>query len=168
MRAPRVFATVGTQLPFDRLLLALNDWAARRPQACVTAQTGQTEHHFSALHCATHLATPEFARHLLAADVIVSHAGMGTILMAAEAGKPLIVLPRRAALGEHRNDHQLATAARMAGLSNVTILPDAAALAETLDAALARRPAPWARPAAAQPRLIAALRAFIQGDGPRT
>ena len=47
-----------------------------------------------------------------AAAAIVAHAGMGTILTALETGKRLLVMPRRAALGEHRNDHQLATVSR--------------------------------------------------------
>ena len=44
------------------------------------------------------------------ADVIIAHAGMGTILTALEYEKTILVLPRRASLGEHRNEHQLATA----------------------------------------------------------
>ena len=53
---------------------------------------------------------------MVAADAIIAHAGMGTILTALEMGKPLLVMPRRAELGEHRNDHQLATAMRFADL----------------------------------------------------
>ncbi len=56
-----------------------------------------------------------------AATAIVAHAGMGTILTALEMGKPLLVMPRRAALGEHRNDHQLATASRFAELGRVKV-----------------------------------------------
>ena len=52
---------------------------------------------------------------MLAADAVVAHAGIGTILGALELGKPTVVMPRRAALGEHRNDHQLATARRFSG-----------------------------------------------------
>jgi len=45
------------------------------------------------------------------ARVVVAHAGIGTLLTALQLGKPLIVVPRRAALGEQRNDHQVETAA---------------------------------------------------------
>ena len=34
---------------------------------------------------------------------------MGTIISALTAGKPLMIMPRRAHLDEHRNDHQWAT-----------------------------------------------------------
>jgi UDP-N-acetylglucosamine transferase subunit ALG13 len=47
---------------------------------------------------------------------------MGTILSAAELGKPVILMPRRAKFGEHRNDHQQDTALEMARLSNVTVV----------------------------------------------
>jgi hypothetical protein len=63
---------------------------------------------------------------------------MGTILSAAELGKPLILMPRRAKFGEHRNDHQQDTALEMARLTNVTVVEDGEALHTELDMALAR------------------------------
>ena len=45
---------------------------------------------------------------------------MGTILSALHAGKPLVVMPRRASLGEQRNEHQLATAKHMEENGKVT------------------------------------------------
>lgn len=52
---------------------------------------------------------------------MVAHAGIGTILSAKRLGKPLVILPRRHALGEHRNDHQLATAREVAAQTGVYI-----------------------------------------------
>ncbi len=43
------------------------------------------------------------------ASLLVAHAGIGSVLMAQKHRKPIIIFPRRASLGEHRNDHQLAT-----------------------------------------------------------
>jgi hypothetical protein len=63
---------------------------------------------------------------------------MGTILTAAELGKPLILMPRRAKFGEHRNDHQQDTVREMARLSNVSVVEDGEALHLELDRALAR------------------------------
>jgi len=85
------------------------------------------------------------------------------ILGALEMGRPLLVMPRRAALGEHRNDHQLATARRFAELGSVSAAFDEAELhakLDTLDRLAARNrigryaPGPF----------IAALRAFIAGE----
>ncbi|OZB19064.1 MAG: hypothetical protein B7X55_04055 [Rhodobacterales bacterium 34-62-10] len=161
-----IFATVGTQLPFDRLLSALNDWAHLNPNVPVTAQTGAIRTQYAHLTCHTHLDQAAFAAQMAQASVIVAHAGMGTILAAAEAGKPVILMPRRAAYGEHRNDHQLATAAEMAVLSNVTVIDDArdlgAALATTLAATLAKTATVQPRLAAtASPRLLDTLKDFI-------
>lgn len=163
-----IFATVGTQLPFDRLLSALDDWAARHPDCPVLAQTGSGTARFAHLTCQPHLDQAQFADRMAAARVVVAHAGMGTILQAAEAGKPLILMPRRAALGEHRNDHQLATAAEMAVLSNVTVVQDATELDAALARVLARPDADHPPlPATAQPRLIAALQDFIWSEDTR-
>ena len=100
------------------------------------------------------------------AKVIVSHAGMGSILTAIEAGKPVILMPRRADLGEHRNDHQRDTAAEMATLSNVTVVEDGAALARALNAALAREADPTlaAQSRVASAPLLEAVRAFIWSE----
>lgn len=61
---------------------------------------------------------------------------MGSILSARALGKPILLMPRRAALGEHRNDHQLDTAAEMAALPHVRVVETAEDLATALDAAL--------------------------------
>ncbi len=47
---------------------------------------------------------------MIEADVVIAHAGMGSIISAAEFGKPMVLLPRRGSLRETRNDHQIATA----------------------------------------------------------
>ena len=46
-----------------------------------------------------------------ALQVVIAHDEMGSIITALEMGKPIVVMPRRAELGEHRNDHQVAAAA---------------------------------------------------------
>jgi UDP-N-acetylglucosamine transferase subunit ALG13 len=46
---------------------------------------------------------------------------MGTIISALETGKPLVVLPRLAALGEHRNDHQVGTATHFSRFSCIRV-----------------------------------------------
>lgn len=163
-----IFATVGTQLPFDRLLTMLDAWASLHRDVPVLAQTGKSPTRFAHLTCADHLDQPGFAARMAQARVIVAHAGMGTILQAAEAGKPLILMPRRADLGEHRNDHQLATAAEMSVLSNVTVVTDAKGLGTALARALQMPDASHPTlSSCAQPRLIEALKDFIWSDDSR-
>jgi UDP-N-acetylglucosamine transferase subunit ALG13 len=74
----------------------------------------------------------EFYETLVSASLVISHAGMGSIISAIELGKPIIVVPRQAALGEHRNDHQLATARSLRKSSRVTVALDETELVEKL------------------------------------
>jgi UDP-N-acetylglucosamine transferase subunit ALG13 len=157
-----IFATVGTQLPFDRLLLALDTWAALHPEVPVIAQTGRASRTYKHLQTCAHLDQRAFAATFAAARVIVAHAGMGTILTALDLGKPLILMPRRADRGEHRNNHQQDTAAEMARLSNVTVAETSEALCVALNRALAAPQAAGAPVATIRPQpLIEAVRSFI-------
>ncbi len=40
-------------------------------------------------------------------DLVISHAGIGTIILCKENGIPLIIFPRRKKYGEHGTDHQM-------------------------------------------------------------
>ena len=163
----RVFAAVGTQLPFPRLLSALDAWAAARTDAAVLAQVGRDEGRYPNMRAFPFIDQQRFAALVAEADVVVAHAGMGTILSCSEIAKPLIIMPRRAALGEHRNDHQVDTAQRMCHLSNVTMADDAGELARALDA-LAQNAGSDAGAATGLSQtsldLLHAVKAFIWGE----
>ena len=128
-----IFATVGTQLPFDRLVRALDQWASRNPQEEIFAQIGQAN--FIPANCewARTIPANTFRAKLDRCRIVVAHAGMGTIISAVEIGKPVIVLPRRSDLGEHRNDHQLATTERLRHLGVLEIADDCEKLMQLLD-----------------------------------
>lgn len=162
-----IFATVGTQLPFDRLLTALDTWAAAHPEVSVKAQTGRTNTRFPHLDCAENLDHAAFNAAFAAARVIVAHAGMGSILSASELGKPILLMPRRAAYGEHRNDHQLDTAAEMAALPNVTVIQQPEDIGPALDRILAQPLCAEAGSATASAQLIANLQNFIFATPPQ-
>lgn len=129
-----IFATVGTQLPFPRLIDALEALAPELDET-VIAQTGRAAGNWPHLDVRSTLAPRDFAAAFEAARVVVSHAGVGSILSARRYRKPLIIMPRRFSLGEHRNDHQMATARHVAGLRGVHVAWEA----EDLQALL-RRP----------------------------
>ena len=92
---------------------------------------------------------------------------MGSILSACEMGKPIVLMPRRAAYGEHRNDHQLDTALEMAAVANVTVAHTETELAAALDRLLDRPKAFDVRSANASAHLIANLQDFIFGPQPK-
>lgn len=159
-----IFVTVGAQMPFDRLVHAMDAWAATHRDVAVFAQVGDTQAPPVHMPYACMLTPAEFGARVRGAQLIVAHAGMGSILTALEYGKPLLVMPRRAALRETRNDHQLATVKQFADNARIHVAPDEHALAAQLDALLAQAPAPGQGPqigAFAAPALLGAIRAFI-------
>lgn len=158
-----IFVTVGTQLAFDRMIKAVDVWAGERARTDVFAQIGPAEYHPHHIQWQEFISPAECRAKMMEATAIVAHAGMGTILSALELGKPLLIVPRRADLGEQRNDHQLATARRFTDLGRVVVASDEKELAAKLDEldrmAVGERISPHA-----SPRLIGAVRGFIQGE----
>ena len=88
---------------------AVDHWAARSGRTDLFAQIGEggwTPEHISSK---AFLEPTEFKERFAAASLIVSHAGMGTILSALHHQKPILVMPRRASLGEQRHVFALVT-----------------------------------------------------------
>lgn len=133
-----IFITVGTQLPFERLLRGIDGWAGRNQGVPILAQVGGSSGHFPNIQTISHLSQAAFQDQLKETRLVVAHAGMGTILSASELGLPIILMPRLAKFGEHRNDHQQDTAREMVRLSNVTVVEDGESLHRALDLARAR------------------------------
>ncbi len=167
-----IFLTVGTQLPFDRLVRAVDAWAGAEGGAAgrkdvfgQIAQPGPSGYVPQNFEWTAHLDPQSIAARFAAAELIVAHAGMGSIIGALAAPKPILILPRRAALGEQRNDHQLATARRFADRPGVTVCMDEAELGPALDSLLSGVSGMAASPIGteASPELLATLRAFVFG-----
>ncbi len=118
-----IFVTIGTQLPFDRLIKIIDNLAPQLNEEIV-AQVYQCGFTPKNIKTVDFLAPDEFNTPFNKARLIISHAGMGTILSALQKDKPIIVFPRIAALGEHRSEHQLATARRLKELGVVNVAMD--------------------------------------------
>lgn len=122
-----IFVTTGTQLPFPRLIGAINDLAPELGEQ-VLAQIGPDTGTYANLEIVEHMTPARFEETFAAARIVVAHAGIGTILSAKRLGKPLVLVPRRHDLGEHRNDHQLATAREVEDRPGLHVAWDIAAL----------------------------------------
>jgi len=127
-----IFVTVGEQLPFDRLLRIIDSCALEMGQK-IFAQIGDSMWQSENFEYKKFLNPDEFNEKFDQADLIIAHAGMGTIITALEKGKPIIVLPRKSSLGEHRNDHQFATAQRFLRLDYISVAFDDEELKEMLN-----------------------------------
>ena len=157
-----ILVTVGTQLPFPRLLAAMDALAPSLDGEEVIAQAGPDPAPRPNLDLRSHLPAAAFDRLAAVARLIVGHAGIGTVLTAAAHGRPLIVMPRRAALGEHRNEHQLATAKRLEGRPGLAVAWTEA----DVPPLVATPPAAQSGAAAAPSRapLIARIRGALDGS----
>ena len=150
-----IFATVGTHhQPFDRLVrIAL----ALAGDAQLVVQHGHTGRVAAGPSVQWHrwLAPPDMTALMRAADVVVTHAGVASIVDAVRAGHRPIVVPRRQHLGEHVDDHQLQIVAALEERGIVTRLHNAADSAPgALDVPVAGWPPPG---------LKTALRAAVLG-----
>lgn len=156
-----IFVTVGAQIPFDRLIMAVDSWAVNYPaQHNVFAQIGEKGYcpaHFEFVEL---LEPPVFKQRVLWADVLVAHAGMGSILTALQYGKPILVMPRLGRLKETRNDHQVATAERMREMGKVAVAMDEDELPIKLDGLAALDKSDLISDRASD-ELLSAIRSFI-------
>lgn len=119
-----IFVTVGTQLPFDRLIRAVDEIAPDLNGEEIIAQTKGGAYVPRHIKQTGYLCTAEYSDTMRRARLIISHAGMGTIITGLMLNKPIIVVPRLFSLGEHRNEHQLATAKKMQELGMVHVAYD--------------------------------------------
>ena len=105
-----VFVSVGSMMPFDRLTRAMDEWAATNPGIPVEIQIGKGDYEPRHAKWVRKLALPDYQARVAGCALFVAHCGMGSIISAIEAGKPILMLPRLQAMGEHNTDHQSATA----------------------------------------------------------
>jgi len=102
-----IFMTVGTQFPFDRLVKAVDEAVGERGVAeQVFGQIGAGSYRPKNFDSVPELEKSVFDKYFGEANSIISHAGMGSITMALESRKPLLVMPRLSKYGEVVNNHQ--------------------------------------------------------------
>ncbi|WP_459062415.1 glycosyltransferase [Stenotrophomonas sp. PSU-St15] len=158
-----IFLTTGTQLPFDRLVSIVDAWAARSGIQGF-AQIGTSSYIPTTLKHQRFISQANFEERIRACSCIISHAGMGTIISALTYGKPAILMPRRFALGEHRNDHQLATARKLADRPFLRFIQEADELDAAYHELVSSAPLGEVLPPHADARFINGLRDLIFGN----
>ena len=154
-----ILATVGTQLPFDRFIRIVDE-AAPGLAMPVFAQTGQGSYVPHNMEWKALIEPIEFDALIARTRLIVSHAGIGTVVMAQKFRKPVILFPRRAKLGEHRNDHQVATVDALEGRPGMYVARTAEQLVALMGQELAP-PEPLVANAS-RDRLLGAVADFIR------
>jgi UDP-N-acetylglucosamine:LPS N-acetylglucosamine transferase len=106
-RLDKVVVTLGTYRGYDFSRLVERLLQVLPEETEVLWQTGDTD--VSRFGIEGHYAIPEadLTQAMQEADAVVAHAGVGTALAAFEVGVCPLLIPRRYALNEHVDDHQI-------------------------------------------------------------
>ncbi len=123
-----IFVTTGTQLPFDRLMAMVDEIAPLLGGEEVVVQAAPGNYTPVNFTPQRFISPEKFEELMDSARVVVAHAGIGSIISAMKRRKPFVVVARMASLGEHRNDHQMATARSLASRAGVAVATDARSL----------------------------------------
>ncbi len=159
-----IFLTVGSMMPFDRLVSAVDGWAETRGRNDVFAQIGNGIYVPRACEWVRKLSSAEFGDVLNRTSLVVAHAGMGTVLKAMEAGLPMVLLPRAASLREVTTDHQLHAATWLSQKPGIRVVMQADELASALDSALENLSSPGSALSATAPaQFVDSIRTLLRG-----
>ena len=149
-----IFATLGTnEAPFDRLLVALGALQLDEP---LIVQCGHSSVRPVNADCVEFLDFEEMAGHVRSARIVVTHAGVGSVLLCLAEGVRPIVVPRRRRHREAVDDHQLEFGRHLHASGLVTLVEDP----ERLQGAVAHGQRLESRPEGGH-RLALELRDFL-------
>lgn len=150
-----IFVTVGThQQPFDRLLGALPRLGAEE----LVVQCGYG-HPPAGIAAVPFMPFEDIVAGMRRAERVVTHAGVGTVLLAIRYGHTPVVVPRLRRHAEHVDDHQVEFTRALADLGRVVPLWDVDDLPSVVAAAPSRGDSRVPRPVS----LHASVRAALEG-----
>ena len=155
------FVSVGNATqPFHRLLNAVCELSPQFPQP-VMVQYGAAQD-FACPHCqcVAFMDMEAFKQQVGKADLLIFHAGAGSVIHAVRAGKVPVLMPRRVELGEHVDNHQVEFARELAATNKVVVCEDASQLAKAVTEALERQRQQQGSPS--EPALIGLVRAVLR------
>ena len=120
-----IFVTIGTCEPFDRLLESLD---AIDLDEEIVAQTGLSATKPRGIRCVDFLPYDNLVDLVRDARIVVTHAGVGSILTCLANGKRPVVVARSREHGDAVDDHQLELARRLEAEGMVHFVEDPSAL----------------------------------------
>jgi UDP-N-acetylglucosamine transferase subunit ALG13 len=155
-----ILVTVGTgQYPFDRLIEAVDSLAAQSSlHDDVFIQRGSCTYAPKSCRFEDWIPFQQMMEYIRKASMVISHAGVGSIVLCCQHGHRPIVMPRRPAFGELVDDHQLAFARKLHALGIVRNVEDAS------DVGAAIRQARVSRKSTREKSTTNELIAFLRGQ----
>ncbi len=132
-----IFVVMGMEVhPFDRLARAVDQ--LQRTNAAgedFFVQLGACRYVPRHARFERYLPFGELCEHVRRASVVITHAGAGSTLVCIQQGKFPVIVPRRSALGEHVDEHQVRFAEKFGrgglgtAVDDLSRLPEAIAMA---------------------------------------
>lgn len=158
-----ILVTVGTQLPFDRLINSVEKWAIAKSYNDIVFQVGRSGYKPSIGRSVEFIPAPELQSILEQAELVIGHAGTGTMISCLSQRKPIVIMPRDYLFGEHRNNHQKATVAKLRNIYGVFVADSEYEIQKVIDSALlaANSDNNFNFPESAQDSLIEHIKSFI-------
>jgi UDP-N-acetylglucosamine transferase subunit ALG13 len=98
----------------------------------VIAQIGYGNYHPKSLRFINYCSPREFINIVVESRVVITHAGIGTIGQALKFAKPVIVVPRKAELGECSDNHQWTTAKQLEKEGKILVAYEISELSQKL------------------------------------
>jgi len=129
-----IFVTVGNSIKgveFRRLIQEI-DRIARDLNEEIVAQIGSIDESPRNIRCFSYLNYIEIQDYFRKASIIVGHCGTGTVINALTHRKPIILVPRSKAYGEHIDNHQFELAKKLKGMEGIFIVEDLHQLKRTI------------------------------------
>lgn len=104
---PKTFVSLGNaKQPFDRILSYVHEQYDKLPKP-ILIQNGSTPFNKSGYLIKDFLSPAEYISAINSAEILIFHAGAGSIMHAVKAKKKPIIVPRICEIGEHINNHQV-------------------------------------------------------------
>lgn len=121
-----IFVSVGMhEQPFDRLIVEVDTLKSGNfIQDEVFIQYGYTQYKLKSCSGSQFIPFSEIEKKMKEADVIITHGGIGTIIMALSNQKKPIVVPRLKKYKEAFDDHQVSITKRLMALDFVSAVYD--------------------------------------------
>jgi beta-1,4-N-acetylglucosaminyltransferase len=125
-----ILVILGTsELQFDRLLRAFETVSRDEP---LFIQRGGSRFEPAGAECVEYLEFAELVDLVRRARLVVTHAGVGSIMTALAQGKRPVVVPRLHRFGEAVDDHQVGLARRLGTTGLVTVVEDLEELGDAI------------------------------------
>ena len=102
-----IFVTVGNDFrDFSRLIKKVDEIAPDISSE-ILIQMGYSRYRPKSARYFDFVPFDRATEYIKTSELVISHAGIGTVILCKEYGIPIIILPRRKKYGEHMNDHQM-------------------------------------------------------------